>query len=134
MPTSTTYESNRAETEAIKATVGALLPKNHAEMDKVCQDLGYERLPLATQNAYTLSKATETPDNPTGFQGRMGLYEVFEVSEKIQDLIIKHSPSSIIQKAAQEQGMITMKQDGYLKALAGLTTLSEVNRVAAADV
>jgi type IV pilus assembly protein PilB len=128
MDDSTTYESTNAETEAIKATVGSLLPKSEAEMEKVCKDLGYERLPLATQNAYTLSKAKETPDNPTGFKGRMGLYEVFEVTEKIQDLIIKHSPSSIIQKAAQEQGMITMK------ALAGLTTLGEVNRVAAADV
>lgn len=129
-----TYKSNAAETAAIKATVGALLPKTEAEMASVCQDLGYERLPLATQNAYTLSKANETPDNPTGFKGRMGLYEVFEVTETIQDLIIKHSPSSIIQKAAQQQGMISMKQDGYLKALAGLTTLSEVNRVAASDV
>jgi type IV pilus assembly protein PilB len=129
-----TYTSSKAETDAIKATVGSLLPKSEAEMAKVCQDLGYERLPLATQNAYTLSKAKETPDNPTGFKGRMGLYEVFEVTEKIQDLIIKHSPSSIIQKAAQEQGMVSMKQDGYLKALAGLTTLAEVNRVAASDV
>ena len=63
----------------------------------------------------------------------MGLYEVFEVTERIQDLIIKHSTSSVIQKAAQEQGMVIMRQDGYLKALAGLTTLLEVDRVAMSE-
>jgi type IV pilus assembly protein PilB len=62
----------------------------------------------------------------------MGLYEVFQVTEPIQDLIIKHAPSSTIQRAAQAQAMITMRQDGYLKALRGLTTLLEVNRVATA--
>lgn len=133
-PGSETYQSTKPETEAIRNTIGALLPKSQEDMQKVCQDLGYERLPLATKTAYTLSRATETPDNPSGFKGRMGLYEVFEVTEAIQDLIIKHSPSSVIQRAAQEQGMISMKQDGYLKALAGITTLAEVNRVAASDI
>lgn len=130
---SETYESNPAETEAIKTTVGNLLPKKEDEMPKVAEDLGYKTLPLADQKAYTLSKATPSPDNPTGYSGRLGIYEVFEVTEVIQDLIIKHSTSSIIQKAAQEQGMVIMRQDGYLKALAGLTTLNEVNRVAAED-
>jgi len=133
-PGSDTYPSTKAETQAIKDTLGEILPKKDEDMEKVCKDLGYDRLPLATQNAYTLAKAKETPDNPTGFKGRMGLYEVFEVTEAIQDLIIKHSPSSVIQREAQKQGMISMKQDGYLKALAGITTLAEVNRVAASDV
>jgi type IV pilus assembly protein PilB len=63
----------------------------------------------------------------------MGLYEVFEITEAIQDLILKRSTSAEIQKAAQAQGMVTMREDGYLKALAGMTTIAEVNRVAAAD-
>ena len=63
----------------------------------------------------------------------MGLFEVFEVTENIQDLILKHSTSSAIQRAAAAQGMVNMRQDGYLKALAGLTTLDEVNRVASMD-
>ena len=61
------------------------------------------------------------------------LYEVFEISEEIQNLILKRATSSEIQKLAQSQGMITMREDGYLKALAGMTTISEVNRVAAED-
>jgi type IV pilus assembly protein PilB len=63
----------------------------------------------------------------------MGLYEVFEVTEEIQEMIIKRSTSLEIQKIAQTQGMVTMREDGYLKALAGYTTLDEVNRVAAAE-
>jgi type IV pilus assembly protein PilB len=128
-----TYKSNAIETAAIKTAVNNLLPKNKDEIEKVATDLGYKTLPLAGQDAYTLSKGKDTPDNPTGYSGRLGLYEVFEVSEKIQDLIIKHSTSSIIQKAAQDEGMVIMRQDGYLKALAGLTTLLEVDRVATAD-
>lgn len=127
------YKSSAAETQAIKATLGNLLPKSKSETEKIGQKLGYSNLPLATQNAYTLVKGRVTPDNPSGFQGRMGLYEVFDVSEKIQDLIVKRATSSIIQKTAQEQGMVTMRQDGYLKALAGLTTLTEVDRVAALE-
>jgi type II secretory ATPase GspE/PulE/Tfp pilus assembly ATPase PilB-like protein len=62
----------------------------------------------------------------------MGIFEVFSVTEQIQELILKHAPSSEIQKMAESQGMITMRQDGYLKALDGFTTLTEINRVASA--
>lgn len=125
------YQSTKAETLAIHTALGSLLPKSKEEAQKVAADLGYQNLPLATQNTYTLFKGKETPENPTGYQGRMGLYEVFEVTEQIQDLIIKRATSSIIQKAAQAQGMISMRQDGYFKALASYTTLMEVDRVAA---
>lgn len=127
------YKSSSVETEDIRKVLGGLLPKKSDEVEKVAHDLGYITLPLANQNAYTLFKGQETSDNPTGYKGRLGLYEAFEITEPIQDLILKHAPSSAIQKAAQEQGMITMRQDGYLKALAGLTTLMEVSRVASAD-
>ena len=52
-----------------------------------------------------------------------------EITEDIQNLIVKHATSAEIQHMAVEQGMITMRQDGYLKALDGVTTLDEVNRV-----
>lgn len=133
VPGGESYQSNRAETTAIQATLGKLLPKTKDEAAKVATDLGYSSLPLSTQNAYTLVKGKQTPDNPTGYKGRMGLFEVFEVTEQIQDLILKHATSSAIQQAAATQGMVSMRQDGYLKALAGLTTLDEVNRVASMD-
>jgi len=127
------YKTSAAETEAIKATIGHLLPPTADKMPAYAKDLGYKSLPLANETAYTLSKGTDSPDTPGGFKGRMGLYEVFEVSEAIQGLIMKRSTSTEIEKAAQAEGMINMRADGYLKALDGRTTLAEVNRVAAED-
>ena len=129
----TSYQSDKAETAAIQASLGSLLPGTAAERAKVAEDIGYDNLPLKGQNAYTLFKGKDAPETPGGYKGRMGLYEVFEISEPIQDLILKRSTSAEIQKAARAEGMVTMKEDGYLKALTGQTTLEEVNRVAATD-
>ena len=133
VPGGEAYTSNASETKAIKDTIGHLLPKTPAEVGSVGNDLGYSSLPLAGQSAYTLVKGKPKPDNKTGFAGRMGLYEVFQITDQIQDLILRRATSSQIQQLAISQGMITMRQDGYLKALAGLTTLLEVNRVASID-
>lgn len=125
-----TYQSSPLETQSIIETVGHLLPKTPEEVEKVSADLGYKNLPLANQKSYTLMKGRDTPQTPGGYKGRAGLYEVMEVTEEIQQLIIKHATSHEVQKVAMAQGMITMRQDGYLKALTGITTLEEVNRVA----
>jgi type II secretory ATPase GspE/PulE/Tfp pilus assembly ATPase PilB-like protein len=66
----------------------------------------------------------------TGYYGRVGIFEVLPVTEKISRLILEHAPASQIEKTAREEGMITMKQDGYMKALEGLTSIEEVLRVA----
>ena len=127
------YVSTVPERAAIIETVGDLLPKSPNKTDEVAADLGYKYLPQADEKAYTLFKGVETEDNIGGYKGRMGLYEVFNVSEEIQKLIINHATAGDIQRQAQSEGMITMRQDGYLKALAGLTSLEEINRVATAD-
>lgn len=72
----------------------------------------------------------DAEDGNTGYMGRVGLFEVMPVSEKIARLILERAPSTAIQKQAVEDGMITMKQDGYLKAIEGVTSLEEVLRVA----
>ena len=127
------YQSDQAETEAIHATIGARLPKTAEDVAKVAEDYGYSTLPLADAKEYTLFKGQDSADTPGGYKGRLGLYEVFEVSEEIQALILKRAPSSEIQRVAVEQGMVAMRDDGYFKALAGQTTITEVNRVAATD-
>ena len=126
-----TYQSSSIETQAIQDTIGHLLPKTKAEVTSHSQDIGYKDLPLANQNAYTLVKGRDTPQTPRGYSGRAGLYEVMDVTEEIQGLIVKRATSAEIQRLAIEQGMVTMRQDGYLKSLGGLTTIEEVNRVAA---
>lgn len=126
-----TYQSSDLETKSIQDTIGHLLPRDRASVAQVSADLGYKDLPLAGQKAYTLVKGKDSPSTPGGYKGRVGLYEVMDVSEEIQNLIVKHATSMEIQNVAMQQGMVTMRQDGYLKALQGLTTLEEVNRVAA---
>lgn len=127
------YQSNEGEAESIHETLGKLLPQSQEEVDKQSKDLGYDNLPLASQKAYTLFKGKDTKQSPGGYKGRMGLYEVIDVNEEIEKLILKRATSGEIQKLAQAHGTVTMREDGYLKALQGLTTLEEVNRVAALD-
>ncbi len=134
-PKNEQYEASQADTEGIHKTLANLLPETNEEAEKAKEDLGFsgENLPTIGQSAYTLTKGLDTPDTPGGYKGRMGLYEVFNITEDIQDLIIKRATSAEIQDAAKAQGMITMRQDGYLKALGGKTTLNEVNRVASSE-
>ncbi len=66
----------------------------------------------------------------SGYLGRMGIFEVLPVTDKIADLILKRSDSNTLEKEAVGEGMITMKQDGYLKVFKGITTVEEVLRVA----
>lgn len=66
----------------------------------------------------------------SGYLGRIGVFEVLSVSEKISRLILERASASEIEKQAKEEGMVTMKQDGYLKVLEGITTVEEVLRVA----
>jgi type IV pilus assembly protein PilB len=127
------YQSSAPETEAIHSTLQNILPASKEDAAKASKEFGYKSLPLKGDNAYTLYKGKESPGSPGGYKGRMGLYEVFEVTNAIQDLILKRSPSTAIQKVAQSEGMVTMREDGYLKALEGDTSLAEVDRVAASD-
>ena len=125
------YQSSPLETQTIRSTVGHLLPQAKEQVAAFSQDLGYDSLPLANQSSFILAKGRDAPQTPHGYSGRAGLYEVMDVTEEIQNLIVRRATTAEIQKAAIQQGMITMRQDGYLKALNGITTLEEVNRVAA---
>ncbi|MGE5312877.1 MAG: GspE/PulE family protein [Acidobacteriota bacterium] len=129
--TKTSIQSTDIETASIHETVGGLLPSEKSEIAKIAEDIGYKDLPLSTQKAYTLMQGKDTPQAPGGFKGRVGLYEVMDITESIQNLIIKRATSAEIQRQGIAEGMVTMRQDGYLKALQGVTTLEEVNRVAA---
>jgi len=68
--------------------------------------------------------------NNTGYLGRIGIFEVMPISEKLGRLTMERASAVDIEKQAVEEGMITMKQDGYLKVLEGITTIEEVIRVA----
>lgn len=67
--------------------------------------------------------------NNTGYKGRIGLYEVLLVSENIERLIVKKATSEEITKVAIAEGMKTLRQDGFAKVMAGITSIEEVMRV-----
>ncbi|MBT3356510.1 type II/IV secretion system protein [bacterium] len=68
-----------------------------------------------------------------GVKGRVGIYEMVEVTEEVSSLIGSGSPETIIEKAAKKDGYTTMKQDGIIKVLEGYTTIEEVQRVTDED-
>lgn len=122
--------SSALQTEEINSVVGALLPKSQAEVAQVGADLGYDGLPVANAQGYSLVAGQDTPETPGGYAGRAGLYEAITVDEDIQKLIVARATSADIMRVARAKGTVTMRQDGFLKALAGITTIDEVNRVA----
>lgn len=67
--------------------------------------------------------------NGNAYLGRMGIYEVLEVDEATQKMIVAHATSEEIQAQAIRNTMLTMQQDGFLKAVRGLTTVEEILRV-----
>ncbi len=66
----------------------------------------------------------------TGYKGRLGIFEVLEITDEIGKLILESSPENKIEAMAVEQGMLTLLQDGYFRVLEGGTSLEEVLRVA----
>jgi len=67
--------------------------------------------------------------NFSGYRGRIGVFEIFEVDDEMENLILKSPAVSEMREAAMKKGMVTMLQDGYLKVLEGITSLEEVQRV-----
>ncbi len=84
--------------------------------------------PLAPVTLYR-GKRDRSEDEPE-YQGRVAIFEVLRMNDEIGRLIIERKPAADIENVGIKNGMILMKQDGYLKALDGLTTLEEVIRVA----
>ena len=67
--------------------------------------------------------------NHEGYKGRIGIYEILEVTHDIADLILNKCTTEDLRRAAQTQGMLTMAEDGFIKAKYGITTIEEVLRV-----
>ncbi len=67
--------------------------------------------------------------NNTGYKGRLGIFEVLPMLPEVQDLVFAKTPANKIYEATLKLGMITMKQDGVVKAIRGETTMEEIIRV-----
>ncbi len=90
-----------------------------------------DRFPVPTlDGTLMLSSAVGcTACNNTGYQGRIGVFEAFSIGGEMEKLILSSPPISAMQELAVQEGMVTMKQDGYLKVLEGITSLDEVARI-----
>lgn len=124
------YKSSEIETTAINSIVGSLLPTDKESAAQVSEDLGYPGLPIKNDDYYMLAKGIDSKETPGGYSGRAGLYETIVVDEDIQKLIVNQSTANEIMRVAKSKGTVTMRQDGILKVLSGITSMEEVNRVA----
>jgi type IV pilus assembly protein PilB len=121
----------------IKAQLGSLWPAavsanaKTQSMTTVNTQPDGQVSPQGTANSIKLFRGKGDKEcNTSGYYGRLGIFEVLPVNEKVGRLILEQSAATGIEAAAKEQGMITLKQDGYFKVMEGMTTLEEVLRVA----
>ncbi|MBA3047425.1 GspE/PulE family protein [Patescibacteria group bacterium] len=65
----------------------------------------------------------------SGYKGRIGIYETLEITEEISELILKNASRAELIKQAKRQGMLSIVEDGFIKAKNGITTIEEIMRV-----
>ena len=70
-----------------------------------------------------------TACNASGYKGRVGVYEIFEIDAEMQKLILKSPALAEVQELAVKKGLTTMLQDAFIKAVHGITSIDEVMRV-----
>ncbi|MBL7053329.1 MAG: type II/IV secretion system protein [Candidatus Portnoybacteria bacterium] len=105
--------------------------KKEIDLDRIMEILKKEKVvspkdKWSTIEFYRPGKSKECPD---GYKGRIGIYEVLEVNEAIKQLVIKEATADQIQEQAKKDGMLTMFEDGFIKAVQGVTSIEEVLRV-----
>lgn len=110
------HELSGEELEQVKKILAVISPKSGVNV------------PTTLPTIYKAGPGCEKC-NGLGYKGRVGIYEIFTLDEKLKQLTIDNAPAFKILQQAIENGMITMLQDGVLKTLKGLTTLDEVYRV-----
>ncbi|MBU1326719.1 GspE/PulE family protein [Patescibacteria group bacterium] len=111
------YEPDAAVVSDIRSVLGDLIPKD-------------KKIVLYRNKTEGNNPSACDSCGGMGYHGRIGIFEVFPVTDAISKLTLTRSTMRDIERQAVSEGMITMKQDGYLKALEGITTLEEVLRVA----
>ncbi|MBL7154932.1 MAG: Flp pilus assembly complex ATPase component TadA [Candidatus Portnoybacteria bacterium] len=113
---------------------------NSAELKSLSEQFNLERiLKILKEEKILPAKADwlslefyrpgKSEDCPDGYKGRIGIYEVLELNETIKDLIIKEATSDQIEEQAKKEGLLTMFEDGFIKAVQGLTSIEEILRV-----
>lgn len=115
------YNLSKAGVESLRKIV---------DLDKVMKVLIEEKIVKKgtswTDVPFYKSKASSEGD---GYEGRIGIFEVLKINEAIKELILKNATAEQMSERAKKEGMLTMVEDGVIKAIRGLTTLEEVLKV-----
>ncbi|NII12072.1 type II secretion system ATPase GspE [Oleiagrimonas sp. C23AA] len=98
---------------------------------EVVEEFGLER--FTDERPIRLWKPGQSAANPTGYRGRHAIMEFLPMSDALRRLVMQRAGASEIERAAREEGMRTMFEDGLAKAVAGQTTIEEVLRVTQED-
>lgn len=107
----------------------ALIEKAQKIMDMIPENSGYEKVDLSNHQFLRGGGCEECKH--IGYKGRRGIFEIFLMNEAFEKMILAGNVSEYdMAKIAAEQGMITMVEDGLLKAVEGVTTIDEVFRIA----
>ncbi len=103
----------------------------YCDLDRILEILKHEGLAKAKDKMDDVDffRAKPSKDCPDGYKGRIGIFEVLPVTEKIKTLIVKKSATNEIAQQAVADGMRTMIEDGFIKAAQGITSIEEVLRV-----
>ncbi len=117
----TKYRLTKKEIDALASDIN---------LEKVLKILKKEKIVEAKADWETIDfyQPKESEACPTGYKGRIGIYEVLDITPKIKELIVALATSDEIQKIAEEEGMITMLEDGFIKAVQGVTSIEEILR------
>lgn len=108
------YEPTQIVKENIIAVLGDFLPKQYRDGQQ-----------------FMLSRGKGCIEcNQTGYIGRIAIFEVLKITPTINKMVVQQQSGKEIEEQAKKEGIMIMKQDGYLKALEGITTIEEVLRVA----
>lgn len=109
------YEPAKETIDSIKKILSLISPKAKVDIPREIKHL-YK--PVGCPKCHT-----------TGYQGRIGIFEILVIDENIEKLILEIATENEITQAALENGLVTMAQDGILKAVEGVTSMEEVWRV-----
>jgi len=104
---------------------------NYCDLDKMLKALKEDKIIKAKDTFKNIPfyRPKATKECPEGYQGRIGIFETLNITETIKELIVKQATTDQIQEQAKKEGMRTMIEDGFIKAVQGITSLEEVLRV-----